>query len=399
MKLISTIEAAKLWNISPRRVSMLAAQGRISGAKLVGNRWLIPKNAEKPADARIKSERTKNNSDYVFPHVLYAISHEHPADSLDNEEKQLYEAYMQYEKGCIEESIMTANNLLNSTSNSYIRLGVYYLLNKAYAIVCSFEKAAIAFQSFFDTYEKMTDTGFEIYLMKKEFESHYDSKSWISKELTLDSSNPHSEFCLAYLSTLLILREVLNYKNDTNIFNSDLHELNLMRLENAGYEFLSIHQHYYLSQLYSAAGDSDSSYFHLRHALNTAVKNQTYTSLAAIIGFVPDSTYTILSEYPEDVQEKFNYLITLTMKSYAKYISFSTGNNLFSSLTNEDYFLISYCLRDYTMQRISEIQNISVQKVKRNMSVLYRKLGVKNKSELITTYISAICNPVYHSDK
>lgn len=55
MGFISTIEAGKQWNLSKRRVAVLCAQGRISGVQKIGNTWLIPENAEKPSDARIKS--------------------------------------------------------------------------------------------------------------------------------------------------------------------------------------------------------------------------------------------------------------------------------------------------------------------------------------------------------
>ena len=55
MKYLSTFEAAEKWGISHRRVSILCNEGRITGAQRAGSRWIIPENAEKPADARIKS--------------------------------------------------------------------------------------------------------------------------------------------------------------------------------------------------------------------------------------------------------------------------------------------------------------------------------------------------------
>ena len=55
MKFLSTFETAEKWGISHRRVSILCNQGRISGAQRAGSRWIIPEDAEKPADARIKS--------------------------------------------------------------------------------------------------------------------------------------------------------------------------------------------------------------------------------------------------------------------------------------------------------------------------------------------------------
>lgn len=47
-------EAAKKWNLSERRVQKLCSEGRIDGIVHLSRVWLIPKNAEKPLDARRK---------------------------------------------------------------------------------------------------------------------------------------------------------------------------------------------------------------------------------------------------------------------------------------------------------------------------------------------------------
>lgn len=55
MKYISTLEAAEKWGISQRRVTALCQNDRIVGVQRAGGTWIIPEDAEKPADARIKS--------------------------------------------------------------------------------------------------------------------------------------------------------------------------------------------------------------------------------------------------------------------------------------------------------------------------------------------------------
>ena len=50
-------EAAKLWDISERRVMVLCKEGKIQGAQKEGRFWVIPTNAEKPADARYKKSQ------------------------------------------------------------------------------------------------------------------------------------------------------------------------------------------------------------------------------------------------------------------------------------------------------------------------------------------------------
>ena len=55
MKFISTTEAGRKWGLSSRRVAVLCTEGRIPDAQKVGNTWMLPEDAGKPSDARIKS--------------------------------------------------------------------------------------------------------------------------------------------------------------------------------------------------------------------------------------------------------------------------------------------------------------------------------------------------------
>ena len=70
---ISALEAAKKWNLTSRRVTVLCSEGRIPGAQFIGKTWVIPADAEKPTDARVKNGKYKkvdnkpknaDNSDY-----------------------------------------------------------------------------------------------------------------------------------------------------------------------------------------------------------------------------------------------------------------------------------------------------------------------------------------------
>ena len=61
MEYMTTMEAAKLWLISKRRVITLCNSKRILGAVMVGKIWLIPKNANKPEDGR-HTRYTKKNA-------------------------------------------------------------------------------------------------------------------------------------------------------------------------------------------------------------------------------------------------------------------------------------------------------------------------------------------------
>jgi hypothetical protein len=59
MEYKSVKETAARWGISDRRIHALCKEGRIEGVFRIGNAWAIPADAEKPVDARLRSERIK----------------------------------------------------------------------------------------------------------------------------------------------------------------------------------------------------------------------------------------------------------------------------------------------------------------------------------------------------
>lgn len=57
MEYLSVRQIAEKWGLSKRRVQVLCTENRIPGAMRVDYSWVIPADAQKPADARIKSGR------------------------------------------------------------------------------------------------------------------------------------------------------------------------------------------------------------------------------------------------------------------------------------------------------------------------------------------------------
>ncbi len=59
MEYMSALQAAEKRGISERRVQILCSENRIPGVSKLGYMWLIPKDAEKPADARRKEQKNE----------------------------------------------------------------------------------------------------------------------------------------------------------------------------------------------------------------------------------------------------------------------------------------------------------------------------------------------------
>jgi hypothetical protein len=58
MEYITVREAAEKWNITERWVQKLCEENRIKGVIRFSRVWMIPKDAEKPTDAR-SNRKTK----------------------------------------------------------------------------------------------------------------------------------------------------------------------------------------------------------------------------------------------------------------------------------------------------------------------------------------------------
>lgn len=59
MEYLSVQDVSDKWNISKRRIQVLCRKGRISGAKMIGNMWVVPESLERPSDARTKNPIVK----------------------------------------------------------------------------------------------------------------------------------------------------------------------------------------------------------------------------------------------------------------------------------------------------------------------------------------------------
>lgn len=61
MDYISAPEAAKKWGISERRVQKLCEESRIPGVIRFSRMWLIPNNADKPVDGRLRDQKQRGD--------------------------------------------------------------------------------------------------------------------------------------------------------------------------------------------------------------------------------------------------------------------------------------------------------------------------------------------------
>ena len=62
MNYISVKAASEKWGISERRIQKLCEENRIDGTEKFGRAWMIPKDAEKTVDGRMKTRNKQEEN-------------------------------------------------------------------------------------------------------------------------------------------------------------------------------------------------------------------------------------------------------------------------------------------------------------------------------------------------
>lgn len=63
MEYMTLKEASVKWGVTPRRINYYCTQGRIAGAEKMGTVWLIPKDASKPTDRRLRAKQVEDGDE------------------------------------------------------------------------------------------------------------------------------------------------------------------------------------------------------------------------------------------------------------------------------------------------------------------------------------------------
>ena len=137
---INIEEASKKWGVTPRRIQILCASGKIEGAMQIGRAWFIPKNTKKPPDGRTKRGRQKvaenmplpRKTPFLYMTDLYRIpgSADEVTENLsyNPEARILFEAEVAYSRGDIDKVYESANYLLEKHSGFYAIISAGMLL-------------------------------------------------------------------------------------------------------------------------------------------------------------------------------------------------------------------------------------------------------------------------------
>lgn len=383
MEYITTKDAAAKWGISTTRITILANEGRIPGAKRLGKSWLIPENATKPPKhkANHSGSTKKETTSFSFP--LY---HFRPDWSYINEtqlteqQQQLFRA----ENAVLECRFADAYKLLESIIRSPDDI--------ATEIGCLFNAGICC-----------------IGLNKPDI----FSKIYLRLQMLLAQDIPHRNDLVIVLDTLKIYVETLDSISKNNSFNTDIHtqcipllilqigyenlakelmtpdtadtnllELSLRFLQNTSALIVIETLHLYLLGIYYLRQDMVSANKHAKLAVEIAFENNFYFPLVTYYRYFTSVLSPILTQYPEEFQNHCHKLILQYEENFTSFFSSSNEHDTISKLTDIDYPYIYAVLMDLPNAIIADKLGISQRTVNRRIKMICEKLGVNNKKAL-----------------
>lgn len=126
MSRMTVQQAAEQWGLSVRSVQHLCKEGRIPGAARWGRTWVIPADAQRPADRRRKDRAAPELTlSCRSPVVLMTdLCHKKPAADELTPEDLLLEVWRTYSRGEIERSVCIAKSLSRFRADFYSAVSV-----------------------------------------------------------------------------------------------------------------------------------------------------------------------------------------------------------------------------------------------------------------------------------
>jgi len=389
MQYITTSQAADLWNISRRRITLLANDGRIPGAVLIGSRWMIPKDAKKPEDSRTKNAQPqKATSDSQFRFRVYqqddksSFSPPLSAEEITFRKAANFFMSCQFDKleGLLGELPIESSNRYNRILAEYVSCMICFVLDKV--------------RPFLDFYGKLTSEFNADFPHKQEmlcFLAELNASAGIlntqKNTFIFDPKYPYHPDMLSHLAACQTISIFYSgdYTGSERMISSC--ELNCEIFERTSSNAIDLQtMHLYLGLMNEALGKKDNKEYHLRRAFELAEKYKLYWSPAMEYYYYGASFDTILKDYSKEFLQKLRNLSIEIHNRREAFFKNSSVDSVFELLPKKKFIFVYYAVQGFGNKEIADFLHISERAVKKNYSIIYESLGVKSKKELVELF-------------
>ena len=388
MEYISTSQAAKKWNISATRVALLAKNGRIQGATLVGKSWMIPFNAQKPCDARMKNNTASSlKDDYRFP--IYTFQNIRDINILNYTQQLLYQAQLSLAKCEFNEAFNLAVEILNNNQDILISIGALYTACYASLHLRQFETLKYfvnqmrkVFENDFPHKEELKFVLYDVEVLVSGNESY--------STLDIDPQYSYHESTLPYIYASLVYQ--LLTKMTYGYTPSDLNQVEIIcqDLWHRGYLMAAQYIHVYLSIIYARTFNDPRAQYHADAAIEIAEQSGFIMHLVEYYSL--NNQYfdkAMLNVKPTKLQ-KLVELYESAGRAILDFMEDEYEDNSLPQLSKNDYPYIRAAASGKTNKEIAAMLNVAESTVAKHLSDLYVKTGAHSKKELATMFATLI---------
>ncbi len=395
MEYLSVKETAKKWDISERYVQRYCTEGRIEGATKYGNAWMIPADAERPADKRkVKSaavtEEEENptpalrlampllNTPYKLGHCMDSIVNMEDKDTRSIALAEYYYFSGQSAKASdIAEEYITHADLALRLSACWI----YAYANLALDRIPRARQAMHQVQNTVANLEENTP------LPYKALAICIATGASVLLHLPLPADLPSTKKFLHQMPTGLRLfmlyveahHAYLKGQYGTAIGIAET----ALVLESELYPIPSIYLHMIATMGYINLKQPEQAREHLLQSWEIAQPDDMIEAFGEHHGLLGGMLEAVIKkDFPND----FNRMIEITYSfsaGWRKIHNPDTGHTVADDLTTTEFAISMLAARGWSNKEIGQHLDISANTVKMHISSALQKLGISQRKELV----------------
>ncbi len=390
MEYFTTQQMAKLWNISPTRVTILAKSGRLCGAIRTGAQWLIPQTTEKPVDGRTKrSKNTEPEKPFRFP-LFLAKDEKSFSPPLTAEERTLKKTSELFYACEFEQAEKTLSDLPDTATDTYIRIASLH----ARCMICL---ALCRHQIFFATYEKLTELLLQDFPHKKEMEFFLHELNatigfgdFFNEDFEIDPAYSYHESFLPNLATLPTLSLCFSATKRITQRELNAHEINAFYIDGLDSPVDSQSIHLYLGLSYSVIADTSRATLHYQKAFLLAQNNNLFWLPAIEYYYFGATMEEALKTMDSAFIKQFRSISDTLRKRFVQSKGRDPYINFYKLISKNRFIYVLYASKGYSNIEVAHLLRLSENTVAKIYSSIYEMFGIQNKKDLTDYYFQSI---------
>ena len=387
MDYISTQDAAQQWGVSLRHVQRLIKGNRIPGAKKYGNYWMIPKDSARPVDLRRTREKDDGAPPYLSCVLLSAVvpmPRDDPDAVLstlpDEKKRAQYRAELDYLRGNFDAVKAYYAGVLPSDTT--------YLCAANIAICAAMCTRDYPLFKEIETSVKEIETGSSSPCARRAasllpvlagvcMNAPGNAPDWLkSGELDGFPAEAHPMLLFMRIKYLQSIR-------DHNGMLAAAQTARILYQKSATMTLVDLYLTCFCACGCYALGRMEDTRTYLKKSVAMCEKGGFVSPLGEYTTWVGGLLEVALKKSTSDFECAVHAHIERTLKNWLFFHNAFARDNASLVLTTKEYQLALLLKEGKTYQQAAEQLNLSVGRIKNLISVIYEKLGVSKKSEIM----------------